>query len=221
MEQTAKPSAEEQLLYIVIKYKKALIGALVVIVTLGAGAFFGTRYQEQREQEAALQLSRVSPALEQGNFTLAINGTKQTAGLQKIANEYSGRFIGTPSGNMAKLLLANAWYSFGKYETALQHFNEVTIAHEDLAAAALAGSGDCYLNLNKLKEAAEAYQKAANKTDNRILKAQYLTHEATAYHYAKDFPKATELYKTVIASYPGTTAASIAQHGLWQLSGSL
>jgi tetratricopeptide (TPR) repeat protein len=221
VQQSVKPSTEDNFLYISIKYKAAIISALVFLACLGAGTFFWMRYQQTNELESALQLSRIAPLLDRGEFKTAINGDGKVPGLKKIADEYAGKYMGTPSGNMANLLLANAYYSIGEFDSALKVFETVSINNDDLAAAALAGTGDCYVNKNKFALAAESYQEASKKAENNVLKAQYLAHAASSFQHTNQLEKASELYTKIIADYPGTTAAAIAQRSLWQISGNL
>ncbi|MFZ4525646.1 MAG: tetratricopeptide repeat protein [Chlorobium sp.] len=221
MEQSIKPSTEENFLYIAIKYKAAIISTLVLLITLGTGIFSWIQHQKTNEQEASLQLSRIAPLLDQGDFQAAINGKEKVPGLKKIAAEYAGKFTGTPSGNMANLLLANAYYSIGEFDSALKVFKTVSMANNDLAAAALAGAGDCYFNKNQFGPAAENYQEASKQADNSVLKAQYLTHAANSFQQSNQLKKAAELYTKIIADYPGTTGAEVAQRSLWQISGNL
>ena len=221
MEQNIKPTTEETLIYIAIKYKNAIISVLVLILFVGAGTFFWVRNQQTREQEASQQLSRIAPFLDQGDFAAAINGKDKLAGLKKIADTYAGKFIGTPSGNMANLLLANAYYSIGDFDNALKVFKSVSLSNNDLAAASLAGAGDCYFNKNQFEPAADNYREAAKKTGNTVLKAQYLAHEASSYQESNQLAKAAELYNKIIADYPGTPGAAIAQNSLLRISGNL
>jgi tetratricopeptide (TPR) repeat protein len=216
-QQPVKPEAEENLLFIAIKYKNALIGAVVLLVCLGAGTFFWMQHRQTSEKEAALQLSRVAPFLDSGKFSLAINGEGKITGLKKIADDYTG----TPSGNMATLLLGNAYYASGDYNNALRVFKTVSIGNNDLAAAALAGAGACYINKNQWALAADTYQEASKKAENSVLKAQYLVKSAESLQQINQIKKASELYTKIIADYPGSTAAAVAQRSLWQVSGKL
>jgi tetratricopeptide (TPR) repeat protein len=221
VQQNVKPSTEDNFLYFAIKYKAAVISALVVLACLGAGTFFWMRNQQSSEQEAALQLSRIVPLLDRREYRAAINGQGQVAGLKKIADEYSGKYLGTPSGNMANLLLANAYYSLKEFDNALTVFKTVSIKNDDLSAAALAGAGDCYFSKNQFELAAESYQEASKKAENIVLKAQYLTLAANSFQQKNQFNKAAEIYTKIIADYPGTTGAAVAQRSMWQISGNL
>ena len=85
----------------------------------------------------------------------------------------------------------------------------------------MAGTGDCYFSKNQFALAAESYQEAANKAENKVLKAQYLSHAGKSFQQTNQLKKAAELYTKIITSYPGTTGAAMAQRSLWQISGNL
>ncbi len=221
VQQSVKMSTEDNLLFIAIKYKNAIIAGVVLLVCLGAGTFFWINRQQANEVESSLQLSRIAPFLDRGEFNIAINGDGKAAGLKKIADEYAGKYMGTPSGNMANLLLANAYFSLKEFDTALKVYKTVSIKNDDLNAAALAGTGDCYFSKNQFALAAESYQEAANKAENKVLKAQYLSHAGKSFQQTNQLKKAAELYTKIITSYPGTTGAAMAQRSLWQISGNL
>ncbi len=217
VQQQAKPSAEDNLLYVAIKYKAVIIAAIVLLLCAGGGTFFWMQHQKTCEEDAALQLSRVAPFLDRGEYKTAINGAAKIPGLKKISDDYSG----TPSGNMATLLLANAYYSIKDFDSALKVFKAVSIENKDLAAAALAGTADSYVGKNQLGLAAESYQEASKKAENTVLKAQYLAHAADSYQALNQLQKASELYTRIIADYPGSTGAALAQRSLWKISGKL
>jgi len=217
VQQQIKPSAEDNLLYVAIKYKTAIISVLVLLICAGGGIFFWMQHQKTSEQEAALQLSRIAPFLDHGEYKTAINGSGTIPGLKKISAEYTG----TPSGNMATLLLANAYYSIKDYDSALKVFTSVSLENKDLAAAALSGAGDAYVGKNQFGLAAESYQDASKKAENSVLKAQYLAHAADSYQAINQLQKASELYTKIVADYPGSTGAALAQRSLWKISGKL
>ena len=216
VQQQAKPSAEDNLLYVAIKYKAVIIAVIVLLLCAGGGTFFWMQHQKTSEEEAALLLSRVAPFLDRGEYKTAINGAAKIPGLKKISDDYSG----TPSGNMATLLLANA-YSIKDFDSALKVFKAVSIENKDLAAAALAGTADSYVGKNQLGLAAESYHEASKKAENTVLKAQYLAHAADSYQALNQLQKASELYTRIIADYPGSTGAALAQRSLWKISGKL
>ncbi|NTW55817.1 MAG: tetratricopeptide repeat protein [Chlorobiaceae bacterium] len=212
-----KTELADTLLFIAIKYKNVLIGILVAVVLAGGGTFLWVQNQQKRENEAAMELSRIAPYLDQGIYTTAINGEGKTPGLKKIAEDYSG----TPSGNMASLLLANAWYATGNLDSALKAYKAVSIGNKDLAATALSGAGACLFEKNQFGEAAKSYHEASEKAESTALKSLYLAREANCYRQSNQLAKAAELYKSIVDKYPVTQGAAMAQQSLWQISGKL
>ncbi|RTY34847.1 tetratricopeptide repeat protein [Chlorobium phaeovibrioides] len=208
-------SAVDNLLFFGIKYKNALIGATLFFLLAAAGTYFWMSRQADRELEAGMQLSAVEQLLQRGDYRAAIKGDKENPGLETIAASYNG----TRSGEMAALLLANAWYSLGEPDSALTAFNTVSMKNPDLQAAVLAGKGACFSNRKEYAKAAEHYEKASGKAVNNALKASYLVDAADC--MAKDGKEdnARQRYSNIIETYPGSAGAASAQRSLWMLSG--
>lgn len=211
-----KPDATDNLLYIVIKYKNALIAVLVLLAAAGGATAFWLNHQKTAEQEASLKLSTVAPLLDRGEYRKAIDGTAANPGLKSI----SGKYGGTASGRMSSLLLANAYYALGQPDSALAVYKGISMKNRDLAAAVLAGTGACQAEKKQFAKAASAYEEASEKAENKALKAQYLVSAADNHLDSGKREKALELYKKAIADYPGSTGAALSQRALWQMSGS-
>jgi predicted negative regulator of RcsB-dependent stress response len=213
--ETVKPDAAGNLLYIAIKYKNALIGAIILVVAIGGGVAFWLNHQKAAEEEASLQLSKVAPLIDRGEYRKAIDGTSAMPGLKHISEKQGG----TPSGKMASLLLASAYYGLGQPDSALAVYSGISMKNGDLAAAVLAGTGACQAEKKQFAKAAAAYEEAAGKAENNALKAQYLVSAADNHLDSGKREKAVELYKKAIADYPGSTGAALSQRSLWQMSG--
>ncbi|MDT9546935.1 MAG: tetratricopeptide repeat protein [Chlorobium phaeovibrioides] len=209
-------SAVDNLLFFGIKYKNALIGALLFFLLAGAGTYFWMSRQADRELEAGMKLSTLEQLLQSGDYRRAIKGDKETTGLESIATSYNG----TRSGEMAALLLANAWYSLGEPDSALAAFQTASMKDPDLQAAVLAGKGACFSNRKEYGKAAENYEKASRKAENNALKASYLADTADCLAKDGKEEKARQRYNEIIETYPGSASASAAQRSLWKLSGS-
>jgi tetratricopeptide (TPR) repeat protein len=214
-QEAMKPDAADNLLYIVIKYKNVLIGLLLVLIAIGGGTAFWLNHQKTAELEASLHLSKIAYLLDRGDFRKAIDGTPGNSGLKSISVDYSG----TPSGKMASLLLANAYYSLGQPDSALAVYKGISLNNKDLAAAVLAGTGASHAKKKQYGDAATSYAEASEKADNKTLKAQYLVNAADNYLDSGNSEKAEELYKKTVDDFPGSTGAALAQRSLWQMSG--
>lgn len=210
-----KASALDSLLFLAIKHKQALVVALALVAAVLAGLFFWTRSLQQREAEASLALSRLTPLLERGMLQEAIGSEEGAEGLREVASRYDG----TPSGEMASLLMASALAALGEQEAALAAFDGASMANPDLQAAVLAGKAALRSDQEAYGEAATGFEKASAKAANEALKAIYLLQAADSHLAAGNPGKAREHYETTKNSWPGTTAATLAQRGLWQLSG--
>ncbi|KZK74188.1 MAG: hypothetical protein A3K90_02605 [Pelodictyon luteolum] len=210
-----KKAALDNLLYFAIRYKNLISGALILILIGGAAVFFWTERQASREKEAAPILAAAAVAFDRGDFQKAINGGEKEPGLKTIAEQYNG----TPSGEMAELLLANAYYAIGKPEDALKAFDAASPGSPDLAAAARAGKGACQNDLRHYEDAAKSFLSASDKAENNALKAQYLMASADSHLAAGDAEKAAEIFHQVVDRYPGSSGAGAAQQALWKISG--
>lgn len=213
--ETAKTRAADNLLYIAIKYRNALIGVVILLVAIGGGTAFWLNHQKNAETEASMHLSKIAPLLDRNDFRKAIDGSAGNRGLKSISADYGS----TPSGRMASLLLANAYYSIGRYDSALAVYKKTSLKDKDLAAAVLAGTGACQAEQKKYGEAAASYEAASEKAENKTLKAHYQANAADNHLDAGNPEKASELYKKTVADYPGSTGAALAQRSLWQMSG--
>jgi tetratricopeptide (TPR) repeat protein len=97
----------------------------------------------------------------------------------------------------------------GKYQNAIDYLEDFT--SDDLLVQARAYSliGDAYLELNKFKEAADQYEKAANYKSNEYFSPGYLMKEAAARELAKDYDGAIKAYTRIVDEYQN--AAEVAE----------
>jgi TolA-binding protein len=77
--------------------------------------------------------------------------------------------------------------------------------------------GAAYENLGKGAEAAAAYEAAAQAAEMDYQKAEALVAAARAFRSAGQQDKAAEALKTVLAKYPETSAASVAEVRLGEI----
>ncbi len=81
-------------------------------------------------------------------------------------------------------------------------------------ARAYALIGDAYLELNKYKEAADQYEKAANYKANEYFSPGYLMKEATARELAKDYDGAIRAYTKIVDEYQNAAEVTDAKQYL-------
>jgi tetratricopeptide (TPR) repeat protein len=211
-----KPSFADNLIASAIRYKNIIIGTLLVALVVAGGVFFWMKQMQGNEEKAALMLSRIMPVMESGDLRKAIDGDKTLPGLKSVIGQYGS----TPSGNMARLILATAYYSMNKPDSALAMYGSFSHKNKDLEAAAFAGSGACHMQQKQFAKAAEDYEKASAAAENEALKAHYLVRAADNDYLAGQTAKARTRYNEIVRQFPGSSAAAIAQRSIWKLSGS-
>ncbi len=82
--------------------------------------FYSSR-TEENNLAASTELSRVYKTYNAGLFQQAIDGKPgtQEIGLVKIVDEYGG----SPQGELARIILANAYYYTEQYDKALEEYD--------------------------------------------------------------------------------------------------
>lgn len=171
------------------------LGGLVVIALLAGGYVY---YMQQQQEEAQQLLGQVIGLYEQGNYQQALNGADGQMGLLEIVESYGG----TAAGNMATFYAADALYQLGKYERALELFEQFEAEETVLGASAVAGIAAAYENLQQYTAAAEHYLKAAQLFESSATTPQYLFDAARAFAAAGSYDRAIEVYKKLEEQYP-------------------
>jgi len=163
-------------------------GAVAIAVV---SIWFYMRSAEIKRLNADRGLSQAKQSIAAGNAALAATD------LQKVA----ARYVGTPGGTVAAMLLAQLQYDQAKYEEGLK-------ALEAYQSARAAGpsltdvwslTGDGQLALGKASEAAASYQKAADATKLAGGRAMLLAKAARALMAAGKDPEALAIWQKLAA----------------------
>ena len=95
------------------------------------------------------------------------------------------------------------WYlNTADYNKAVEYrksFKGTDVLVSSLALGALA---DAYMELDKVAEAAAAYEKAANKSENTLTSPMYLLRAGMAYEMAGNYQQALNVYNKIKKDYP-------------------
>lgn len=180
-------------------YKRELrIGAGVVVVLILGYLFFLNRANVQNE-EANLELSRMTPIYQQGAFLEAIEGQPGTSriGLEQIVEKYDG----TENGETAKVMLANSYYFLEEIDKAQSYYEDYGGDVPLLEAASYAGVAACHESRANYAEAAEWYEKAASAFEENVLAPKYLVMAGVNYLDAGDKESAREALERVKTDY--------------------
>src|SRR2546430_9105875 len=147
----------------------AIAGVLVIVIVLLA---WNTLSARQTEQAAGVRLNAARLAFESRNYPLAASE------LSQVVENYSG----TRAAQEANLLLAQSRLLQGQSQQAIELLKRFAPrADPAFRAQAYGLLGAAYDNVGHPKEAAEAYQRAADAAQLPFLKAQFLTEAGRAW----------------------------------------
>jgi tetratricopeptide (TPR) repeat protein len=197
-------------------HKKQVGTVLTVAVVVVLGVVVYLNNQATNNEKASTDLAKVYSFFDGGQYQQAIDGIpeRNIPGLKSIVENYGG----TRSGDMARFYLASAYYSMGKYDDALEQFEDTGDLGPRLGVARLSGMAGCYEARQKYSEAGEYYEKAATAYADDINAAENLNNAARSYASAGNKEKALELYKKLKKSYPTTSFGREADRFISQLS---
>lgn len=155
-----------------IKYKNAIIGAVVAVIVIVAGfILYKNLYAEPREEKAQTALFKGQEYFEQDAFEQALNGDSiGYVGFLKVADDFSG----TKAGNLAKAYAGICYAQLGKYEDAVKMLDSFDGEDQMVAPAILGAAGNCYAQLGQMDKAASTLLSAADKADNNTLSPIFL-----------------------------------------------
>ena len=184
--------------------RNLLLGILAVVVAAVVGGFGYYTWRGQQTQKAQTAMFRAVDAWEADSLKKAMKGDGRAPGLATVANEYGN----TKAGNLANFYAGVAALKGGSYKDALDYLEDFSSTDYLVQSRAYALMGDAQLELNKPKEAADLYAKAADHNANEFFSPGYLMKEATARELAKDSDGALKAYDRILNDYP--TAQEVA-----------
>jgi len=210
MVKKARPDVEERVESLVewleLHSRQLMFGSIGLLVI--AGGFWFYRQSNQRQAESAsVALSEAESSIASGNLPLA------QSSLEKLVQRYGN----TPSGDQARVLLAQVHYEKGEYQQGIKELEPVTGAKDaytaasalNLEAAGLEQSG-------KLPEAAAGYQKAAARAPDKIDHDVYMANAARVLTAAGKTDEAKKIWAS-LASDDQSPAAAEARVRLGEL----
>lgn len=194
--------------------QKLLIGIGAIAVVIIAIVWFINKKVEDNLL-ASGQVSRIISTYEQGDYQKAIDGEPgtQLVGLQKIVDDYGS----TEQGEIAKIYLANSYYTLGDYENAIDYYSDYSGNSKLHKASSLGGVAACYEEMGKFEDAGDYYKRAANTYKMDSQSADYLLNAGINYIKAEQKDDAKKVLETIKKDYVTTTAAREVDKYLSQL----
>lgn len=171
---------------------KYIYGCVLAVLVIALCILAYNRFILQpKKQQATDQMAQAERWFDAGEYELALNGDDNFPGLEEIISEY-----GAKAGEAVYLYAGVAKLQTGEFEDALTYLKKYEGEDPIMLGRAQACIGDCYVELEKLDEAINWYQKAAKTTDN-ALAAAYLLKAGIAAEAAGNAEKALSFYKEI------------------------
>ncbi len=202
-QQQATPTMEESLNKseaLFLKYKKAIIAAVVaIVVIIGGAVLYKTYISEPNEQKASTAIAKGQEYFAQGLFQQALSGDSTGfKGFAKLADEFSS----TDAGNLANLYAGLCNAQLGKWDEAAKYLEKYDGADDQMITPVAEGAlGNVYAHLNQLDKAVSHLKKAAEKADNNSLSPTFLVQAGEILESQGKADEALKLYQQVKEKY--------------------
>ncbi len=182
------------------KNKKHVYTALTIVVIAIAGIVLLVQKKKANNELAGVELSKIKGVYNADNFQQAVNGDSlgQSKGLQYIVDEFGS----TENGEMAKIMLANSYYSLRDFDKAEKYYKDYSGSNAILKVSAVAGLAAVYEARNQFSEAAKQFEKAANMDKDNPFIDQYLFYAAKDYFRADNLAEAKKMFTKLKEDYP-------------------
>ena len=201
--QQAAPVAEQTLSQseaFFLKYKKAIIAAVIALVVIIAGIVLYTTYVSgPAEQKASTAIAKGQEYFAANDFQKALNGDSATfKGFVNLAKEYSS----TKAGNLANLYAGLCYAKLDKWQEAADYLEKFDGSDDAMISPAAVGAlGNAYAHLNQLDKAVSNLKKAAEMADNNALSPTFLIQAGEILESQNKKAEALKLYEQVKEKY--------------------
>jgi tetratricopeptide (TPR) repeat protein len=184
--------------------QKSLLFIVAAVIIMAVGYYIYLKeYLAPREITAANQMHVAQDFWEKKDWDKAINGDAGYPGFVKIIDEYSN----TKAANLAYFYLGTAYLNTGEFGKAIENLTNYHGDDSMIAAEALGGTGDAYVELKDYDKAETYFKKAADQAKNKFLSPLYLKKLGLVYEAENDYKSADEVYKKIKTDYYGSTEA--------------
>ena len=186
------------------KYQSKIFIYLGVLVVVAAAVYFYLNQKSINDDKAALELSRIMPLYDQGEYLEAVEGKQGTniTGLKNIVSEYSG----TANGETAKIYLADCYASLGNYEEAFNYYKDYDGSIDYFEAASLAGQAGYYAMKGDYEKAANLYLNASKKSKINSQNPDYMLNAGICFLKIGDNEEAKILFNKIKEDYATSLA---------------
>ncbi len=190
--------------------------ATTVVIVAAIAILVIVKNRADANDSAMLQLGQIEEIFASGQYQAAVDGVpeRNLPGLRSIVDNFGN----SRGGELARFMLASAYFELGRYDEALQQFEDFSAPDDMLAASRLAGIAQCHEARRDYKAAAENFERAGVKNAKDLLAPEYLSNAARNYGLAGDKERAIELYKRLKKNYPTSPYARDVDRFIAQMS---
>lgn len=176
--------------------KKIIVWAVVAIVAIAA-IILGYIYliQNPNLEKAKEEIAKADVDYSLGQDSIAL------AEYMAVADNYSNDVANRAGLNAAIIL-----FKQGKFEEAANYLNKFDAEGTLVGPASQALLGDCYVNMQKLDEAANAFSKAIKLSgDNELYTPLFILKKATVLREQQKYAEEAKLLQEIMDKYPNFT----------------
>lgn len=184
--------------YIENNQKSLTIIVLAVVVIIGTFLAYTRLYIAPMEKEAQSQAFAAEQYFERDSFSLALNGDGNYLGFLDIIDSYGP----TKVANLSHYYAGISYRQLGDFEKAIEHLQRFSTKDDMVKSVALGALGDCYVELEDLKEGAGYYIKAAEVAENDFTSPIYLMKAGVVYEELGSYDKALKAYQEIKEKFP-------------------
>lgn len=193
------------------KYIYIIVGVAIVAVLgyLGWQRFI----HEPKEAEAANEMAQAqnyfgdamnsAGAESDSLYNMSLNGGEGKYGFLDIIDNYGG----TDAANLARYNAGFAYLHTGKYQEAIEYLEDFKSDDEILAALAVGGIGDAFMQLDQPEEALDYYDEAASMRSNEFTTPKFLLKAAITALQLGENEDAEDYLTQLRDKYPETPEA--------------
>ena len=193
-----------------VKDHKRAAAYIAAVLAIAAALFVWNLLSTRTaERSAGRQLEQGRLALASRNYQLAAS----------VLSQVTENYAGTHAAQEGTILLAQVRLAQGQSQRAVDVLKTFAPqASRDYRAQAYGLLGGAYENTSRPRDAADAYQRAADAAPYPFLRAQFLSDAGRAWLAAGDTAKAIAAYQTIAPQLDSTSAAVEAKVRIGELT---
>ena len=188
----------------VLKYKNAIIGAiLAIIVIVGGYMAYNTYVVAPGEAEANKAIFHAEHYFLDGNYESALNGDGVNAGFIKVIEEHSG----TGAANIACAYAGLSYVQLGDFDNAINYLEEYNGNDRVIAPKVKSALAICHAQKENWDKAIDLLLDAADEAANIAVTPECWRDAAAIYEKIGKNDKALKLYERIKKEYPDSHVA--------------